>query len=110
MEMSAHFRVWLVRRTLIGIDELPDRPLAVRATAEIRRSWLMRRRRAFRFDVCDAQGRVSRNVNLDKLLCSRRYPADYWVTRAAAEEACPDLGTGAWVSYPSGMVLDSQPN
>ncbi len=70
----------------------------------------MGRRRAFRFDVCDAQGHVSGHVNLDTLLSGRKYPADYWATRSAAEEACPEVGTGAWVSYPSGMPLNDLPS
>jgi hypothetical protein len=35
-----------------------------------------------------------------------RYPADAHVTVNAARNACPDEGTGPWVQYASGLVLD----
>lgn len=39
-------------------------------------------------------------------LMYRRAPADYAVTRDAMLAACPDIGTGKWVLYPWGSVVE----
>ena len=84
-------------------------PYAVRATAEVRMTLLRGRRRVFRYDVRYHDGRELYGVDIDRALDGRHLPADAWATRAAAEAACPEEGTGAWVEYAYGRRLDEEP-
>lgn len=86
---------------------MPSRelPLALRATAERKATLLAGSRRAVSFDALFEDGRVVRDVDVDEVLQGRAFPADAWATRHAAELACPELGTGAWVEYPTGREL-----
>jgi hypothetical protein len=84
----------------------PALPMAVRATAELRRTLIGRKRRIFRYDARFADGRVAHDVRIDQVLQGRRFPADAWATRGAAEATCPETGPGDWVEYPTGRRLD----
>jgi hypothetical protein len=80
-------------------------PLALRATASIRKSVFGRRKRVLRYDARYSDGRIEHDVNPDEALDGRHLPADAWVTRDAVEAACPEVGTGPWVEYATGRLL-----
>lgn len=82
------------------------RPTALRATASSRTTLFGRRKRVMRYDARYADGRVEHNVNADEVLDGQHLPADAWATREAAEAACPEVGTGPWVEYATGRLLD----
>lgn len=84
----------------------PSLPLAIRATAEVELSLFNRKRRKLRYDARFADGHVVRDVNVDDVLQGRRFPADAWTTRKAAEAACPEDGLGDWVEYATGRRLN----
>lgn len=84
----------------------PGLPVAIRATAEVKTSLFSRRRRKLRFDARFADGHVVRDVNVDDALQGQRFPADAWLTREAAEAACPRNGPGDWVEYATGRRLN----
>jgi hypothetical protein len=65
-----------------------------------------RRERVIRYDARYADGHIERNVNADDVLNGQHLPADAWVTRNAADAACPEMGTGPWVKYATGRPLD----
>ena len=52
-------------------------------------------------------GTVAVGVDVDDVLQGRRFPADAWATRQAAELACGDRvgAPGDWVEYASGRPL-----
>jgi hypothetical protein len=79
---------------------------AIRATAVSKRTIWGSKRRAFRYDALFADGRIAHDVNADTALEGRRFPADAWSTRHAAEATCPEIGAGRWVEYATGKVLD----
>jgi hypothetical protein len=84
----------------------PFDPEVFRATASIEPSgWLRRPRRRVRFDAKWADGRIEHDVDLTSLMY-RRAPADYEVTRRAMLENCPEVGTGRWIQWPWGFVLN----
>ena len=85
------------------------RVTAIRATALSKRTVLGRKKRKLRFDALLADGHVERDVSVDTVLEGRRFPADMWATRHAAEAACPEVGTGRWVEYATCRVLDDPP-
>jgi hypothetical protein len=60
----------------------------------------------YRYDARYADGHVEHNVNADALLDGIHLPADAWATRDAAEASCPEVGTGRWVEYATGRLLD----
>lgn len=72
----------------------PERATAIRATAMMERTVLARTRRRIRYDALFADGRVQQDVDVDAALDGRRYPADAWATREAAEATCPEIGPG----------------
>ena len=82
------------------------RPTALRATASSRTTLFGRRKRVMRYDARYADGRVEHNLNADEVLDGQHLPADAWATREAAEAACPEVGTGPWVEYATGRLLD----
>ena len=82
------------------------RPTALRATASSRTTLFGRRRRVVRYDARYADGHVEHNVDVDVVLDGQHLPADAWATRGAAEAACPQVGTGRWVEYATGRLLD----
>ena len=84
----------------------PERPTSIRATASSRRTLLGRRKRVFRYDARYSDARIEHNVNADAVLDGRNLPVDAWATRHAAEAACPEVGTGRWVEYATGRVVD----
>jgi hypothetical protein len=81
------------------------RPTALRAVTSSRTT-LFGRKRVVRYDARYADGHVEHNVNADRVLDGQHLPADAWATRDAAEAACPELGTGPWVEYATGRLLD----
>ena len=58
----------------------------------------------FRYDARFKDGRVAEDT--DAALDCGRFPADDWATRTAAEAACPGVGVGRWVEYPTGRLPD----
>jgi hypothetical protein len=91
----------------MSIAELPR---ALRAVASWKRTLLGRQKRVFRFDALYSDGHVDTDVNANEVLDGWRFPADAWATRDAAEAACPQAGTGPWVEYATGLLLDDQPS
>jgi prepilin-type processing-associated H-X9-DG protein len=87
----------------------PERPTAIRVTATSKRTALGRKKRRFRYDALYADGHVERDVNVDAALEGGHFPADAWATRDAADVACPEVGTGQWVEYATGRVLEGPP-
>ena len=81
-----------------------DLPVAIRATS-VRRWPSFGRRRKYVWEARFSDGTVERDVDIDRVLQCGRYPADGWVTRHAAEEACDIEDTGPWVAYPAGSPL-----
>jgi hypothetical protein len=79
------------------------RPTAV---ASSRTTLFGRRKRVIRYDARYADGHVEHNVNADEVLDGRHLPADAWATRHAADAACPEVGTGPWVEYATGRLLN----
>lgn len=86
-----------------------ERATAIRAIATSERSTLGRTKRRFRYDALFADGRVERDVDVDAALEGWRFPADAWATRAAAEAECSEPGSGRWVEYATGRVLEDPP-
>ena len=82
-----------------------DLPVAIRAKARHRSSVIPGRRRFFTYDGRFADGRLAREVDVDAVLQGGRLPADAWAMREAAERACPDVGQGDWVEYPTGRPV-----
>ena len=82
------------------------RPTVLRATASSRTTLFGRRKRAIRYDARYADGHVEHNVNADEVLDGQHLPADAYATRDAAVAACPEVGTGPWVEYATGRLLD----
>jgi hypothetical protein len=86
-----------------------DQPVAFRARARMEPSrWLRRPKHMMSFDARWAGGREEYDVDLVALMY-RRAPADYAVTRDAMLANCPAVGTGRWVWYPWGSVVESDP-
>ncbi len=72
----------------------------------LRPSWWRRRPvRTFRYDALWADGRVDRDIDLVKVMYMNA-PADYQVTKRAMLEHCPATGTGQWVGYATGFLVD----
>lgn len=88
---------------------IAGRPKAIRAVASWKRTFLVSRKRVFRFDARYPDGHVETDVNADEVLDGQRFPADAWATRKAAEAACPQVGKGPWVEYATGRLLNDQP-
>ncbi|WP_157622603.1 hypothetical protein [Nostocoides sp. Soil756] len=82
------------------------RPTALRATASSRTTLFGRRKRVIRYDARFADGHVEQNVKADDVLDGQHLPADASATRHAAEAVCPEVGTGPWVEYATGRLLD----
>lgn len=81
----------------------PALPKALRATRlQARWPWS---RPSFKYDAMYPDGTVAADVDADDVLQGRRLPADAWVTRQAAEEACEDGIPGFWVEYATGRRL-----
>lgn len=78
-------------------------PKAIRAT-RLPGRWPLNRPR-FKYDAMYPDGTVAPDVDADYVLQSRRLPADAWVTRQAADEACGDGVPGTWVEYATGRRL-----
>ncbi|MHA3947181.1 hypothetical protein [Cellulomonas bogoriensis] len=85
-----------------------ERPTALRATARIETTLFGRRKRVVRYDARYADGRIEHDVHVDEVLEGRRLPADAWTARHASDAACPELGTGSWVEYPTGRLREQQ--
>jgi hypothetical protein len=95
------------RRESGGAVVSDDQPVAFRARSEIRPSrWLRRPVRMLRFDARWADGRVVTDVDLVALMY-RRAPADYDVVKRVMVGECPETGTGPWVVYPTGQVIET---
>lgn len=77
--------------------------MALRAT-RLPARW-PRRRPSFRYDAMYSDGTVVADVDADDVLQGHRLPADAWATRHAAEEACGDGVSGAWIEYATGRRL-----
>lgn len=86
-----------------------ERATAIRATAMWARTALGRTKRTFRYDALFADGHVERDVDVDRALEGRSFPADAWATREAAEATCPEAGSGQRVEYATGRVLEDPP-
>ncbi|MFG1991610.1 hypothetical protein ACGFJ7_16720 [Actinoplanes sp. NPDC048988] len=83
-----------------------ENPTAFRATARLEKSrWLRRPRRVVRYDARWEDGRVESDIHLVDLMY-RRAPADYVVVKKAMDDRCPPLGTGPWIGYPYGNVIE----
>lgn len=78
-------------------------PKALRAT-RLPTRWPMRRP-SFAYDAMYPDGTVAVDVNADEVLQGRRFPADAWATREAAEDVCGDDSPGDWVEYATGRRL-----
>lgn len=85
---------------------IAERPSALRAQASFRRTLFGRRKRVVRYDARYPDGHVDHDVNADEALGGQHLPADAWATRGAAEAACPEVGTGPWVEYATGRLLN----
>jgi hypothetical protein len=86
-----------------------DLPVAFRARSRVEPSrWLRRPKRVLSYDARWADGREQLDVDLVELMY-RRAPADYAVTRDAMLANCPEAGTGRWVWYAWGSVVQDDP-
>ncbi|MEV7398109.1 hypothetical protein [Aeromicrobium sp. NPDC092404] len=73
---------------------------ALRAAARVQVSGVLgRSRRVIEYDAKYPDGRVELNVDADTVLQGRRFPDRARKTRAAADAACPETGTGPWVEH-----------
>src|SRR4051812_31123593 len=72
---------------------------AVRVNASVRKTMLGRSKRVLSYDARFSDGRVDKCVDVDEVLQGARFPADSWVTRKAADAACPRIGVGTCVTY-----------
>ena len=57
------------------------------------------------YDARWADGRVASDIRLVDLMY-RRAPADYVVVKKAIDDHCPAEGTGPWIGYPYGDILE----
>jgi hypothetical protein len=81
-------------------------PYAFRATAYFRTSrWFRRQVRAFRYDVLWPDGHVDRDIDLVKVMY-RRAPADFEVTKRVMMAETPEVGTGPWIAYAYGGLVE----
>jgi hypothetical protein len=82
------------------------KPTAFRAEARLERSrWLRRPKRVVHYDARWEDGRVELDIRLVDLMY-RRAPADYAVVKKAMDDHCPTWGTGPWIGYPYGTVIE----